>query len=84
MRVSGGTILLIIIGLPLLVPALYYLASIIKAFALPDLGVPDTWFTAPYFIARAVFGYLHNLLTDVRVLAVLLGLGLIIDVISSR
>ncbi len=84
MRVSGGTIVLIVIALPFIAPFVYYVASLIKAFTVPDIGVPEAWYTTPYFIAKGVFDFLRRLLSDPRVLAALLGLGLIVGVLSTE
>ena len=83
MRISGGTIILVIVLLPFLVPFVYYVSSFIKSLSLPNIGVPRIWFTEPYFILYNFFLYLRNFLADPRILAVLLGLGLIIASISS-
>ena len=83
MRISGGTIILIIVLLPFIPTLVYYIASLVKAFKLPDYGIAETWYTKPFFILRGLFIYLRDFLFDTRVLALLLGIGLVVAVLTE-
>jgi len=74
---------LLIILLPFIPALVYYIASLVKAFRVPDYGFPETWFTLPFFILKGFFNYLEGFLSDTRVLAVLLGIGLVVAVLTE-